>query len=115
MSAFSTSSGNSFVQDTWIFVEPRGTALREHPKAASQARYSPMSTGACSGAKVLCQYDTVCWWEHTSSLWRGIEPSTVPWSASRRQHESCAGRRPARSERVGKDQKGEPVIGEDET
>src|SRR5262249_55899831 len=35
MSAFSTSSGNSCVQDTWIFVEPRGTALREHPKAAS--------------------------------------------------------------------------------
>src|SRR5438105_13726298 len=35
MSALSTSSGNSFAQDTWIFVEPRGTALREHPKAAS--------------------------------------------------------------------------------
>ena len=37
------------------------------------------------------------------------------WSASRRQRDLCAGRRPARGRRVGKDQKGKPVIGEDET
>ena len=37
------------------------------------------------------------------------------WSAFRGQRESCAGRRPATSERAGNDQTGEPVIGEDET
>ena len=37
------------------------------------------------------------------------------WSASRRQRDLCVGRRPARGRRVGKDQKGKPVIGEDET
>jgi hypothetical protein len=37
------------------------------------------------------------------------------WSASRRQRDLCAGRRPARGGRVGKDQKGKPVSGEDET
>ena len=37
------------------------------------------------------------------------------WSASRRQRDLCVGRRPARGRRVGENQKGKPVIGEDET
>src|SRR5262249_50443641 len=37
------------------------------------------------------------------------------WSASRGQRDLCVGRRPTRSRRVGQDQKGKPVSGEDET
>jgi len=37
------------------------------------------------------------------------------WSASRRQRDLCVGRRPARGRRVGENQKGKPVTGEDET
>jgi hypothetical protein len=37
------------------------------------------------------------------------------WSASRGQRDLCVGRRLTRSRRVGEDQKGKPVSGEDET
>jgi len=37
------------------------------------------------------------------------------WSASRGQRDLCVGRRPTRGRRVGENQKGKPVIGEDET
>jgi hypothetical protein len=37
------------------------------------------------------------------------------WSASRQQRDLCVGRRPARGRRVGENQKGQPVSGEDET
>jgi hypothetical protein len=52
-------------------------------------------------AQRYCVFDdTVNRWGFTSSLWRGMEPSAMLWSAPRGQREPCAGRRPARGGRA---------------
>src|SRR5207245_4832113 len=71
MSALSTSSGNSFAQDTWIFVEPRGTALREHPKAALLH-----SLQSCKpGARVLDEHSA---YTTASRVWGWVSGCPAP-------------------------------------